>query len=625
MSFVKRMWIWLLPLVMIVGLLLSLLPGSDHWFIFPVAFYVMLLGGGIIAYRSLLAILEQRRITAGVLVVISIVGCAYLGFYKAAALVALMMFLGEWLEERTLAKTRQSFRELMELVPEKSVAWRNGQWEEISTNDVRVGDRLLVKPGQGIPADGVVVKGTAAVNEAALTGESMPVDKSTGDPVWQGTMNQFGSLEFLVEKAGSATTMGKIIEAVYHAQETKGSTQRLADRFAQYFTPLILAIAGGTWYLTDDLIRTMTVLVIACPCALVLATPTAIVASVGNVAKRGVLVKGGKAIEALSQVTVVCLDKTGTLTYGKPRLVHATAFKGREISDVLYYASAAESHSEHPIAVSIREYTEQEGIHSAFQIEDFQQVIGTGVQAKVNGKLVQVGNGRLGFEDVEAHLFLKEQEGMGHTALLVFVDGDCIGGIALGDQVRAEAARATGSLRALGISKVVMLTGDHPTAAHFTGEQISVDEVHAGLLPQEKLALIQSYQRSGHVVAMVGDGINDAPALIAADVGIAMGAAGTDLAIESSEIALMGDKLTLLPEIIEISRRTMFIVRQNILYFAVLFNLVGIGLAMTGLISPVVGAIIHNAASLFVVANSARLLHYGGQEKEKLMSKTMEA
>lgn len=475
------------------------------------------------------------------------------------------------------------------------------------------GDRVLVRPGERIPADGTVTRGKASISEAALTGEPMPQDKAAGSQVYQGTVAEFGSIEMTVAKTGEETTMGRIIASVLDAQETKGPMQRLADRIAGYFTPIILGTAAVTWLFTDDLVRTMTVLVIACPCALVLATPTAVVASVGNVAKRGVLVKGGRAMEALSRVNLVCFDKTGTLTEGKPVLKQIKSFGSMTEAELLCCVEGAERYSEHPIGLAIREYAEERELRIAEEPRDFKQEIGMGVSAVVSGKRVRVGNERLveqwtgSAADAEAAVqFLAEHQH--ETALLIIVEEELAGGLIIGDQVRDEADQALAHIRKLGVSRIVLLTGDSEGAAASLQRELKLDDVHTRLLPHDKLAVIRRYQREGYVVAMVGEGINDAPALAAADVGIAMGAAGTDLAIQSSQVALMGDRLEKLPEVMRISRSTMFIVRQNIWIFAVAFNVIGILLAASGWIDPVMGAAIHNVASLFVVMNSARLI-----------------
>ncbi|CAG7604218.1 putative cadmium-transporting ATPase [Paenibacillus solanacearum] len=623
METMKRIWIWFLPSFMLATILLSTIPGQESWLGFTIAFIPMLLGGGIIAYKSLLAILETRTITAGIMVVITIVGCAYLGFYQAAALVALMMFIGEFLEEITLAKTRKAVQQLMDYVPDTATVWRNEAWQTVDADELRAGEVVWVRAGERIPVDGRVVKGEGAVNQSALTGESLPVDKQPGDGVLMGTINEYGSLHIETEKVGSGTVMGKVIDIVYEAEERKGPTQKVADRFAKYFTPLILAVAAVAWFVTNDIVRTMTILVIACPCALVLATPTAAVASIGNLAKRGVLIKGGKMIEALSKVDVICLDKTGTITSGQPKVVEFAVFGNHSEADVLQWAAAVERHSEHPLARAIVDYAQERGTLDGKETDAFTALPGAGVHAVLSGNEIWIGNERvvsssagLGANAADtARRFISEQQQLGRTALVIIVGSECAGGIAIADTVRPEAQFTVAGLKQEGIRRVVMLTGDNEAAAQAVARQAGIEEVRSALLPADKLEYIRELQKAGHVVAMVGDGVNDAPALMLADVGIAMAGRGTDIAIESAGVALMGDQLQLLPEVLRISRRAMQLIQQNIWGFAVGFNVIGIALAMLGLISPVMGAIIHNIASLFVVMNSARMITYRRKEQ----------
>jgi len=605
---------WIFPGFLLLTILAGLIPGQKALLGFDIALVPMLLGGGFITYNTIIATLETRRITAGLLVVIALIGSAYVGEYLAAAVVAFMMIGGEFLEEITLEKTRNAVRELVRLVPETALVLRAGQWVEVSVEVVRPGDRVLVKPGQRIPVDGRVIAGNAAVNQATLTGESMPVDKGPGDPVFVGTLNESGALEITAEKVGVETALGRIIQVVYEAQERKGPTQRVADRFAAYFTPLILLICAVVWFVTQDLMRVMAVLVIACPCALVLATPTGVVAAVGNAARRGVMIKGGAVLELAGRINTLLLDKTGTLTLGRPEVVEITAFGSATADQVVTVAAAAEERSEHPIARAImnRARTERASWDSA---DEFVQVFGMGVQASVTGHLVRVGNRRLLelgnlTNAADGQQFLEEQERSGRTALLVARGSEILGGIAVADTVRPDAAEAVRRIKKAGISQVIMLTGDNPATARAIASQVGIDEVRANLLPEDKLKVVADLKAQGQVVAMVGDGVNDAPALMTADVGIAMGAAGTDVAVESAGIALMGDDLNTLSEIFSLSRRTLGIIYQNIWVFAVAVNAIGITLASSGWLSPIGAAVVHNVASVFVVLNSARLLTY---------------
>jgi heavy metal translocating P-type ATPase len=573
----------------------------------------MVLGGAYVTYGTVLATLETKRITAGLLVVIALFGSAYVGEYLAAAIVALMMIGGEVLEEMTLEKTRNAVRELIRLAPEHATVLSDGDWVQIHTSAIRPGDRVLVRPGERIPVDGTVVAGQAAVNQANLTGESLPVDKDSGEQAFVGTVVESGSLEIKAERVGSDTTLGRIIQVVYQAQERKGATQKVADRFAQYFTPAILLLTVAVWLVTQDLMRVAAVLVIACPCALVLATPTAVVAAVGNAAKRGVMIKGGIILETAGRVDTVILDKTGTLTRGRPEVVDTRVLGAGSLDEVLSLAAAAEERSEHPIAREVVRHVRQSGRRWEAP-SDFRQLPGVGVEAQVAGQLVQVGNRRLlnqlGSAGAHARTYIDEQEGLGRTALVIVVDGKLEGGIAVSDTLRPEAGRAIAALRSIGIEEVVMLTGDNEAAATSMATQAGLTSFRAQLLPEDKMRVVAEYRSRGRVVAMVGDGVNDAPALVSADVGIAMGAAGTDVAIESAGIALMGDDLGMLAEIFALSRRTLGTIKQNIWGFAVVVNLAGIALASTGLLSPIGAAVVHNGASVFVVLNSARLLTY---------------
>ncbi len=612
----------------------------------------MLLGGGFITYTTLISTIDKKQITAGLLVVIALFASAIAGEYLAASIAAFIMISGEFLEDLTLAKTRNAVKELIELVPNEACAFRHNQWVEIPIYQIRLDDLILVKPGERIPIDGQIVKGNAVVNESALTGESMPADKTVEDMVFAGTINEMGAIEVTVTKVGGDTAIGRIIDVVYQAQENKGRTQRVADRFAQYFTPLILAVAAIIFFTTlavhqnfDQLgafatglstvgfipetdpeilrkiavINVTAVLLIACPCALVLATPTAVIASVGNAAKKGVLIKGGITVETAGQIDTICFDKTGTLTCGKPQVVAFESFGVKSEQKVLQLALTAEIQSEHPVAKAIINYAQNQGVEPE-SINQFEQVFGIGVKATLNpDQEIWVGNWRILEQDwiapnPLANKFLKLQESEGKTALLVALNGQILGGIAVADTVKPNASQTIKKLYQTGIKNIIMLTGDNETNARAIAKQVGIDTVKAALLPEEKLEVIRQIQSENRIVAMVGDGINDAPALMLSDVGIAMGAAGTDVAIASADIVLMNDNLELMHNILSLSRRTLGIIRQNILGFAVGMNVIGILLAGSGILSPIMAAVVHNISSAFVVLNSARLLRFGGIE-----------
>ena len=618
----------------------------DH---FDLAIIPMLLGGGFITYTTLVSTIEKKQITAGLLVVIALFASAIAGEYLAASIAAFIMISGEFLEDLTLAKTRNAVQELIELVPDEAWISQDDRWISVPISQIRVDDLILVKPGERVPIDGQIVKGDAAINESALNGESMPVDKTVEDMVFAGTINEMGAIEVKVTKIGDDTAIGRIIDVVYQAQKNKGRTQRVADQFAQYFTPSILAVATIIFFVTlavhqnfDQLgafatglsavgfipetnpevlrkiavINVTAVLLIACPCALVLATPTAVIASVGNAAKKGVLIKGGITVETAGQIDTICFDKTGTLTCGKPQVVAFESFGVEPEQKVLQLALTAEIQSEHPVAKALINYAQNQDVQPE-PINQFEQVFGIGVKATLDpDQEVWVGNRKILEQNwitpnPLAKKFLKQQESEGNTALLVVLNGQILGGIAVADTVKPDANQTIRKLYQTGIKNIIMLTGDNETSAQAIAKQIGINTVKAELLPEEKLEVIRQIQSENRIVAMVGDGINDAPALMLSDVGIAMGAAGTDVAIESADIVLMNDNLELMHNMLSLSRRTLKIIRQNILGFAVGMNVIGILLAGSGILSPIMAAVVHNISSAFVVLNSARLLRFG--------------
>lgn len=638
------------PISLLFLIILSAIQGIsgllDH---FDLAIIPMLLGGGFITYTTLVSTIEKKQITAGLLVVIALFASAIAGEHLAASIAAFIMISGEFLEDLTLAKTRNAVQELIELVPDEAWISQNNHWINVPISQIRVDDLILVKPGERVPIDGQIVKGDAAINESALNGESMPVDKTVEDMVFAGTINEMGAIEVKVTKIGDETAIGRIIDVVYQAQKNKGRTQRVADRFAQYFTPSILAVATIIFFVTlavhqnfDQLgtfatglsavgfipetnpevlrkiavINVTAVLLIACPCALVLATPTAVIASVGNAAKKGVLIKGGITVETAGQIDTICFDKTGTLTCGKPQVVAFESFGIEPEQKVLQLALTAEIQSEHPIARALINYAQNQDVQPE-PINQFEQVFGIGVKATLDpDQEVWVGNRKILEQNwitpnPLANKFLKQQESEGNTALLVVLNGQILGGISVADTVKPDANQTIRKLYQTGIKNIIMLTGDNETSAQAIAKQVGINTVKAELLPEEKLEVIRQIQSENRIVAMVGDGINDAPALMLSDVGIAMGAAGTDVAIESADIVLMNDNLELMYNMLSLSRRTLSIIRQNILGFAVGMNVIGILLAGSGILSPIMAAVVHNVSSAFVVLNSARLLRFG--------------
>ncbi|MCI6736955.1 MAG: cation-translocating P-type ATPase [Intestinibacter sp.] len=619
--FITKNKIYILPMTLLV---LNILAIIFHFFIkislpFPFEIIPLVIGGFIVIRSTLLATIKKRKVTAGLLVVLALIGTTYVGEYLSGSIVSFMMIFGEFLEDLTMKKTQNAVRSLIKLVPHKCRKKIGDKFELVSIREVRPGDIIQVIAGEKIPVDGIINNGQATINEAAITGESMPVDKSVHDKVFVGTLNENGVIEILTEKIGNETILGQIIKTVKNAQENKGNVQKTADKFAEFFLPTILFICFVTAILTKDIIRVMSILVIACPCALVLATPTAVIASVGNAAKKGVLIKGGVVIEEFAKVTTICFDKTGTITKGTPEVVDMFICDQSKKQEFLETLAIVEKNSGHPIGKSIVKYlVNKENIDmNNIPNGEFDMLFGRGVKVKLDEKIYEVSNRRaleeLNFEGSNSekiYEFLDHEEKLGRTALVVLSNQNVLGCLSVADTVRPYIKDAINELKTLGIEDFIMLTGDNEYTASAICEEVGIEHFKANLLPQEKLDYIKKLQSEGKHVAMIGDGINDAPALTLANVGIAMGMAGTDIASDASDITLMSDRIDFLCETLALSKRTYFIIKQNIWVFAVLVNIVGILLSGLGFLNPIAAAIIHNASSIFVVLNSSRMLGY---------------
>ena len=561
--------------------------------------------------------LRFRVLGIPALVTLAALGAIAIGEYWEAAVVTFLFAFGSYLEARTLDKTRGALRELLEMAPQVARVKRGGGEEEIPAAEVQVGDVVIVRPGEKIPVDGQVVTGEATVNQAAITGESVPVEKTVGDKVFGGTINEAGYLEIETEKAGEDTTFARIIALVEAAQQEKPRTQELLERFAHYYTPGIMIISLLTFLITGNPVIALTLLVIACPGALVIATPVSIVAGIGNAARHGVLIKGGEHLEKIGRIQTIVLDKTGTLTVGRPELVGLWARSGDE-DKMLRLAGAVEKLSEHPLAKPVVAAAESKGLLP--EATSFRVLTGRGVVAEVEGRQVAVGTPRLMAElgitvDEEATERLQKEEARGRTAVLVAEGQEIIGAVFLADTPRPEAYRLVEQLKKSGIRNVVMLTGDNARTAEAIATELNLDEFYAEMLPEDKVNVIKKLRQSGQVVAMVGDGINDAPALATADVGIAMGAAGTDVALETADLVLMADRLDKLPYAISVSRATLGNIKQNVVFaiIVVLALLAGV-LGQTIVLAS--GMLVHEASVLLVIINAMRLLRYRPPEKE---------
>ncbi len=622
-------WFWYILFTATVGVLLLLNWLGVFTTIFGVntAILLTLIGGYKIFYKAISALFE-KRITADLAILIAIGAALAIGEYVAAAEAVFIMLVGEGLEEFASRRTRVAIEKLVDLAP-KTARIKNGDEErEVAVEEVQVGDIVIVRPGERIPVDGAIISGRSSINEAPITGESLPVDKAPGDAVFAGSVNTAGVLEVSATRVGADTTLARIIALIEDAEHKKAPAVRLADRYAMFFLPLLMIAAAATYYFTGELVRTVAVLLVACPCALILATPAAVVAAIGRLARDGVLVKSGAALEAMAAVDCFVFDKTGTITTGRPVITNITAFSGNgnghSDDELLQMAALAEQRSEHAIAQLIVAETRARGLSIA-AAEEFTIDPGLGVEARSNGQRVIVGNRRMMAarqieitETAEAALSSLELEGQ--SSVIIAQNGVIQGVISVRDDLRADSKAAVHQLRHAGIKRTVMLTGDRERVARGIGRGVGIDEIHAELLPQQKVELIEQLKRGGLRVAMIGDGINDAPALACADVGIAMGATGTDIAIEEADIVLMNDRLERLPLLIEVSRATLAVIKQNIWLFAFAVNIASIVAASLGIIGPVGAAATHQVSALLVVLNALRLLGYG-RFKESTLAK----
>jgi Cd2+/Zn2+-exporting ATPase len=561
------------------------------------------------AVRALLA----RVIGIDLLVSVAAIGAIIIGEYWEAAAVTFLFAIGGALEAATLNRTRSALAALVATAPDVAIVLRDGNQQEVAAADVVTGETVLVKNGAKVPVDGEIISGAAAIDEASITGESIPVEKTAGDRVFAGTVLRGGFVQVQASGVGADTTLARIIHRVEEAQDAKARTQVFMDRFSAWYTPAIMILAVAAGLLTGDVVLALTLLVIGCPGALVISIPVSVVAGIGRAARDGILIKGGESLETAARIDVVAVDKTGTLTEGRPRLTDVVALDPTMIrADVLMWAARAEAGSEHPLAQAILDAAAEEGLHIAGMPEATEPVPGKGIAVEADGRRILIGNLALleqyGVPDTEeAARTAQELAEAGRTPMIVAVDGTVAGVVGVADRVRPEAAEMVRRLQAAGARTVVMLTGDALPVAQAIGAATGIDEIHAALLPEDKLDEVARLQADGHVVAMVGDGVNDAPALAAADVGVAMGAAGSAVAVETADIALMGDRLLNLPGAISLAKRTARNMRQNIVIAVGTVVLLLIGVLLGG-VTMAVGMLVHEASVLVVVGNAMRLL-----------------
>jgi P-type Cu+ transporter len=560
------------------------------------------LAGGFPIYKEALENILERRMTMELSMAIAILAALAIREIFTALVITLFVLAAEVLEGLTVSRGRRAIEKLLDLLPDTAILQRSGAWTDVPSRAVSRGDVVLVKPGSRIPVDGSVVAGHSFVDQAAITGESMPVEKVAGAGVFAGTMNQSGALEIRVERLGRDTTFGKIIEAVERAEQTRAPIQRIADRLAGYLVYFALGAAALTFVVTHNIRSTISVVIVAGACGIAAGTPLAILGAIGRAARQGAIIKGGLYLEKLSEIDVVLLDKTGTLTFGTPEVLEIRPVDGIEARSVLEAALIAESRSEHPIARAIvREAAKMRVSHP--EPNSFEYEPGKGIVASSNGDEILVGNQLL----LQEHGVELKVDGNQIAGAEVFVArrGGLLGWLVIADTVRPEARQAVQSLKSMNL-RTVLLTGDARSVAQDVGKQLGVDEIVSELLPEKKLEYVVELQKNSHTVAMVGDGVNDAPALMQASVGVAMGS-GTDVARESADIVLIGNNLAKLVETVRIARRCRRTIMQNFVG-TLLVDSVGVALAAMGFLNPLLAAFIHVSSEMTFILNSARLL-----------------
>jgi len=566
--------------------------------------------GSVYIWWSAIQGIRERDFTADIPVSFATAAALIIGQYSAAAVVAVLLLLGGMLEEFVSARAGNALDSLAKLLPDRVTVRRDGEDLIVPLEKVQNGDLVLIRSGDRIPVDGVVAQGTASINQAAITGESLAVEKQPGDMVFAGTLNELGALEVRTTKVGEETTLGQIRRMVAEAQEQKAPIERILNRYAKFYTPAALILGALVWWWSGDILRAITILIVFCPCVMVLATPTALVASIGNAALRGSLIKKGATIEALAKVTAVAFDKTGTLTFGQPKLTTLDPLGQLTEPELLRLAAIAEKLSEHPLGRAVVQAALAREMVIA-DPEEFTVLPGLGVRACIEGDEVIIGRPRLLSEqgitiDPQVQTRARNLAEVGRTVILVAHNAQVVGMLVLEDTLRPEASAVITRLRKLGI-RTVLVTGDNTVTAQRIAGELGISEVHAEVLPAQKVEIVKQLQAQGMNVAFVGDGVNDGPALATANVGVAMGLGGTDVAIETAEIALLSDALTKLPHLLSLSRQAMRAIKQNLI-FSLSVLAIAVGLAIPGILLPVTGALLHELSSIPVIANSARLI-----------------
>ena len=567
---------------------------------------VIVIAGGYPVFMNVIRATLKRQIISHTLMTIGVIAALVVGQWVTAALVVVFMRVGDYVENFTTESARRAVKELTSLAPQTARVERDGAEAEVPVAEVKIGETVIVRPGEKIAVDGEVISGQATIDQSAITGESMPIEAASGTHVYAATIAKLGSLRIRTERIGIDTTFGRVVKMVEEAEAHRADVQQIADKFSAWYLPVVAAIAGLTFLFTRNPLSTAAVLLVACSCSFALATPVAMLASVGASAKRGLLIKGGKYLELLAKADVLLVDKTGTLTLGKPQITDVISLNGLSRSDLLGLVASAERYSEHPLAEAVRILAREENA-ALVEPEKFEAIPGHGVQAIINSRTIRVGNRRM-IASAESLPIATDLEAQGKTLLFMERDQELVGVLAASDTLRSEVPDALAEVRVLGIRHIELLTGDNERTASALAEKLGVS-YRANLLPEHKIDVVKEYQAKGHIVVMIGDGVNDAPALAQANVGIAMGAAGTDVAIEAAHIALMREDWNLVPDVLKIAKRTMKIVKMN-LAFTTVYNLVGLSLAAIGVLPPVLAAAAQSLPDIGIMGNSARLLKH---------------
>jgi P-type Cu+ transporter len=565
----------------------------------------LVLAAGFTAFRNVWRATLRRQITSHHLMTLGVIAALAIGQWVTALLVVFLMRVGDFVEHFTTERARRAVKVLAALAPSTARVMRGSDEVEIPVEQVQIGETVIVRPGEQIPVDGEVIDGSATINQATITGEPLPVDAGPGSQVYAATIAEFGHLRVRATRVGRDATFGKVVRMVEEAEARRGPVQTAADRFSAIYLPIVAGIAALTFIISRDLLASAAVLVVACSCSFALATPIAMLASIGAAAQRGLLIKGGQYIETLAKADVLLIDKTGTLTLGQPRITDVVPLDGVFThDDLLSFAASAERYSEHPLAQAVLEAALRHNLPLAEPAE-FEALPGQGIRARIDGRLVVIGNRGFVVGQVMAAAW-PDISRNGNTTLYVAIDGQPAGVLSATDTMRSEVPEALDDLRAMGIKHIELLTGDNEAAASALAGQLGI-ACRANLLPEDKIRIVREYQAQGKIVVMIGDGVNDAPALAQANVGVAMAVAGAAVAVEAAHVSLMREDWRLAPELFRIARRTMRVVKMN-LAFTTVYNIVGISLAAFGILPPVLAAAAQSIPDLGILGNSARLL-----------------